>query len=332
MSRARELFDRLRQGGTTALDALIADREPESLFLDFKRSEDDGQGGKLANSDNKNLSKAISGFANSSGGVVVWGVDCRRDASGNEAARPHCVVDAKGFETKLQSAVSRATMPAFSGVEFHAFVQAEGNLAGFVAMYVPQSLIGPIRAVIGDQYHIRAGSDFVPTPHDVLAGMFGRAPQANIDVNLIHLRAALDGLDGRLTAIVGIVAVNVGSVMGERPYLSIAWGDFPQEALKIQSMEAGRINVRRGMLPCASVIADSELVLAPGGAEHLCNLTVTFDPSAPRPLNLEVVLGVAGVPPQRFKLAASIEDIGACTEGARQAGGALRSTPIKIVG
>ncbi len=152
MSRARELFDRLRQGGTTALDALIADREPESLFLDFKRSEDEGRGTTLAKSDNKNLSKAISGFANSSGGVVVWGVDCRRDASGNEAARPHCVVDAKGFETKLQSAVSRTTMPAFSGVEFHAFVQADGNPAGFVAMYVPKSFMGPIRGLVGEQY------------------------------------------------------------------------------------------------------------------------------------------------------------------------------------
>jgi hypothetical protein len=30
------------------------------------------------------------------------------------------------------------------------------------------------------QYYIRAGSDFVPTPHDVLAGMFGRRPQPHV--------------------------------------------------------------------------------------------------------------------------------------------------------
>ena len=35
----------------------------------------------------KNLSKAISGFGNSEGGVLVWGVDCSRDLEDGDVAK-----------------------------------------------------------------------------------------------------------------------------------------------------------------------------------------------------------------------------------------------------
>ncbi|RTL46733.1 MAG: ATP-binding protein [Burkholderiales bacterium] len=135
MSRAKDIFERLRSQGLTALDALIADREPESLFLDFKRSPDDGSARVLSEEDGKNLSKAVSGFANSSGGVIVWGVDCRRDASGNENASKMPVVDAHGFNTKLQGAVSRSSIPPHPGVEIIA-IQGEDPTSsrGFVVL------------------------------------------------------------------------------------------------------------------------------------------------------------------------------------------------------
>ena len=332
MSRARELFDRLRHGGTDALVALIDDREPESFFLDFKRSEDDGQGNKLGRSDNKNLSKAISGFANASGGVLVWGVDCRRDpASGNEVAIPHRLVDAKGFETRLQSAVSRSTIPAFGGVEFVSFPEAEGSLAGFVAMLVPQSSIGPVRAQVGEQYYIRSGSDFVPVPHDVLAGMFGRAPQPRIDINLSQYQSMLVAQSDRLTVVFGIVAVNLGSVLGERPYVSLAWEGGDEYAVQLQSPDEAHIKVRRGLLPCASVLTQEDFVLPPNAGEELCKLFCRFSASQPAAFALEVVLGVRGAPPLRVTLAARPEEIAAFVESARRSGAPVMGTPIKIL-
>jgi hypothetical protein len=97
MSRAKDIFENFRSQGPAALDDLIVDREPESLFLHFKRSPGNGSSRVLADEDSKNLCKAISGFANSSGGVIVWGVDCRRDpASGNEIASKMPVVAEAG--------------------------------------------------------------------------------------------------------------------------------------------------------------------------------------------------------------------------------------------
>jgi hypothetical protein len=49
--------------------------------------------------------------------------------------------------------------------------------AGFVLTYVGKSYLAPHQCLKPLQYYIRAGSDFVPTPHSVLMGLFGQRPQ-----------------------------------------------------------------------------------------------------------------------------------------------------------
>ena len=327
MSRAQDLFDQLRVGGNVALEELLADREAESLFLDFKRSPNDGSAQQLAQDDNKNLSKAISGFANSSGGVVVWGVDCRRDsAAGNEVANKHPLLDAQGFNTKLQGAISRTTLPPHPGVQIVSFEDPGRSPAGFVVLLVPQSLIGPIRSVVTNHYHIRTGSDFGIVPHDVLAGMFGRAPQPNVELNLISHPARLDSRPGHLTIAFGLIAVNLGAVVGERPYLSAFFGDFPQSLLTVQTPDHASFAVRRSPIPTFSVLASQGVVLAPGTTEHLCDIVMEVPVDQPRGISLKCTLGVFNTPPKRFALSATQE---AVNEGiARARNGQIQSSDI----
>ncbi|MBN9203069.1 helix-turn-helix domain-containing protein [Methylibium petroleiphilum] len=327
MSRAHELFERLREGRCAALDSLVADREPESLFLDFKRSPQDGAAKNLAPEDNKNLSKAISGFANSSGGIVVWGVDCRRDGStGSEVAEKHPLLDAAGFNTKIQAAVSRTTIPPHPGVQVLSFDEPGQSPLGYVVVYIPQSLIGPIRSLATNHYHVRAGSDFGLVPHDVLAGMFGRPPQPNADLNLISHPARLDSNPGHLTVAFGFVAVNLGAVVGERPYLSAFIGDFPHKLLQVQSPDRQTFSVRRGPLPSFSVVSSDGFLLTPGATEHMCDVVIDVPVASPRPIRLECTLGVLGAPPKRFTLAASEASVRAGIARAR--GGHFPSSDV----
>jgi hypothetical protein len=48
MGRAEDLFRRLSEQGEQAIEGLIEDRQSEELFLDFKRSADNGAGTNLA--------------------------------------------------------------------------------------------------------------------------------------------------------------------------------------------------------------------------------------------------------------------------------------------
>jgi hypothetical protein len=83
MGRAEELFNRICDGGIAEVLRMISAPVVEELFLDYKQSSTILPSRKLSDEDRKNLAKAIAGFANSEGGVIVWGVDCRHTADGD---------------------------------------------------------------------------------------------------------------------------------------------------------------------------------------------------------------------------------------------------------
>jgi hypothetical protein len=107
MGRAEDLFEQLVHDGEAAIDRMIADRASEELYLDFKRSADAGAGRKLHDNDRRNLTRAISGFGNSEGGVLIWGGECKDVATDKLP-----LDDPELFVSWLEAAVSGCTVPA----------------------------------------------------------------------------------------------------------------------------------------------------------------------------------------------------------------------------
>lgn len=179
MGRAEDIYQKVMDEGITALEAFIVDRQSEELFLDFKRSSNDGNDVRLSTIDRKNLAKAISGFGNSEGGVIVWGIDCSPGHDGADVASMLVPLDnPKRFSSLIQGIISGCTLPPHSGVQ-NGVIETENN-KGYVITLIPKSNSAPHQCVVTKHYYIRAGSSFVPTPHDVLSGMFGRRPQPHV--------------------------------------------------------------------------------------------------------------------------------------------------------
>ena len=183
MARARDLFQKFRQQGEAAIDEFIADCKSEELFLDFKRATDGGGGTKLRHGDRANLAKAISGFGNSEGGLIVWGVTCTKDPQlGDIPTGKQPVKNPKRFVSWLEGAVSGCTLPPHSGVQ-HIAIERKKSDDGFVLTYIPSSMLSPHQCIVDPyrhRYYIRVGSNFDHAPHGVLAGMFGKRPVPNL--------------------------------------------------------------------------------------------------------------------------------------------------------
>jgi Putative DNA-binding domain len=112
MSRARDLYDRLVAGGEPEVLSFIDQRITEELFLEYKQSADSGQGRTLHDNDRKNLAKAISGFGNSEGGVIIWGVKCRNDpVKGDVPEKAVPLADSVKFKSLLEQATTGLTVP-----------------------------------------------------------------------------------------------------------------------------------------------------------------------------------------------------------------------------
>ncbi len=120
--------------------------------------------------------EALCGFANNQGGVLIWGIDARKDPeTGVDAACGEKPVDnPAGVKSRLIELQRQATDPPLANVEIESYEIPSALGMGFVVCYVPEGPFKPYRAEDGkrSQYHIRAGDSFVVMSRSVLQAMF----------------------------------------------------------------------------------------------------------------------------------------------------------------
>ena len=184
MDTAELLFEQIRQRGAAFIRELIELSEPEGLHLEFKRkSNPDGQRA-LSNEDLRNYRRALSGFANSAGGVLVWGVgETKGGAKRSYASAP--IESPNTFVQTLNDVLPTAVSRAIVGVRNSAFPLDDGD-SGFVVTFVPESSLAPHRAESsGDKhYYKRVGSSFLVMEHYEIEDMFGRRQKPRLEIDL----------------------------------------------------------------------------------------------------------------------------------------------------
>ena len=134
MSRAEDIFQKLIYFGEDAIDEFIVNMQTEELFLDFKQAVSIGKnnGTTLHKDDRKNLAKCISGFGNSEGGVIIWGVECSRDIDIGDVAKAKVKVkNVYRFLSWLENAISGCTIPSHNGVRNH-IISSDKDGNGYV--------------------------------------------------------------------------------------------------------------------------------------------------------------------------------------------------------
>lgn len=174
----REQFDVL---DSAAVRRLIEEGREEDLRLDFKTV---SNAGLSYRPDRKNLAIAVSGFANSSGGIVIWGVDARSDKEGIDRAVEAREIDSLLlFVNKLSEFSAACSSPPVDGVLHKAMPQKDD--VGFAATYVPESERAPHMAKLGeDRYYKRNSSRFYVLEHFDLQDMFGRRQRPSLAVSM----------------------------------------------------------------------------------------------------------------------------------------------------
>lgn len=172
-SNAFEYFKEL-QGETdlfARLSGYVDASEPvfETEWLDFKGCK------KL---DHKTIlikwAEALSGFGNTAGGVIVWGLDARKDRTtgidsvNSLSLSPNVAL----LEQTLRQALHSACDPPIGGVEFLQ-AQKPGSDEGCLVAYIPEGSIKPHRAEIGGkEFHLRVGDSFIIPNVSILRSMF----------------------------------------------------------------------------------------------------------------------------------------------------------------
>lgn len=322
MSRAADIFKRLETGGVAAVEQLIKDAAAEELFLDFKGSRESGGAGALGEDDAKNMAKAISGFANSEGGVIVWGVDGRRK-DGKETLEKAALKDANGFRKRIESAISRLTVPVHPRVRNVEILEDEGP-SGYVATMVERSEIGPIRAIAKelDNYFVRVGDSFKTAPHGVLAGMFGKQPAGVVWLQFFGYPIGVQSGSGAISLAVGIGIANGGATLLERPYVAAQPGtETSRGKLRLVPTKATKVDLVESMMGNWQALSGPDTVIVPGGLRDICVVHFVIHPdegALDENLVANMVVGVANAIPKRFTVECGRDATIAAIEAARQ--------------
>lgn len=195
--------------GLTAAKVLAMQGEAESQVLDCKGLP---RNDKNDNALKKLLARAISGFANAAGGVVLWGVDARKiddiDCIGDFPG----LDDAVWLASRLNELTPQAASPGVPGVEHRALL-IEGD-RGFVATYVPAAVGGPHMARYQeDRYYQRIGQSFMRMEPFQIADMFGRRARPVLAVSAVHYADEPNGVQ--------VFISNTGRGAARAPFLHL---------------------------------------------------------------------------------------------------------------
>ncbi|WP_264453508.1 helix-turn-helix domain-containing protein [Paenibacillus polymyxa] len=185
MSNAAVLFTELLEGKYQKINQMIKEHQEEGLFIDFKEKANANIPG-AQNDDKKIFAKALSGFSNADGGILVWGIEARSvnkdepDVAGEMKPIKHL----KKFLTDLNSLVSDAIVPLNTGIQNIAIFINDDPLKdeGFIVSFVPSSDKPPHRAMCKDnKYYTRAGDNFILMEHYMLEDAFGRRQKPKLE-------------------------------------------------------------------------------------------------------------------------------------------------------
>jgi len=215
----RTFYDSLDLAG---VNRLIHDQREEDLYLDFKLVSKPDLSHRP---DRKTLAKAISGFANSVGGVIVWGVDAREGPDKIDRAQAADKIDGLSlFYTKLNEHTGAAACPIVHGVE-HKVIPGSSADKGFAVTLIPESDGGPHMALLGEnRYYKRSGDSFRKMEHFDISDMFGRRRKPVLSLTTRYFIQSANGPSGAYSeynAVVVFCLHNSGRGLAKYPRLDL---------------------------------------------------------------------------------------------------------------
>jgi hypothetical protein len=219
------ILDKFKKINLTEIKRMVLDEEQENLELDFKTANPGNDKGKEA--DLKNFAESLSGFANSQGGLIIWGVDARKknDTGVDCAKELKPIENPKVFISLLSRSESTIVSPPVLGVKHKAIL--EKNSTGYVVSYIPASNHLPhmVHKNETNAYYRRYGDSFKKAQHFEVVEMFNKKVVPDIDLEFEFSEQQLMNIDTRFILSPFLVKlVNLTNATIKFPFIKV-YGD-----------------------------------------------------------------------------------------------------------
>jgi len=192
----------------TRVEELITSTEAEGLHLEAKAPSEP----KLSKDQREYLARAISGFGNTAGGIIIWGVSTTRHAhsSLDVLTQIEPIGNCKSLLHQIQRTIPTLTSPPILNSETRALTQKHTDTRGILVTYIPHHPSAPIQTNTDHVFYWRSGDDFHPAPYEIIRRLFSATeiPDLHCSVDTRLAKQQPDGtwdiplvLENRSTAI-----------------------------------------------------------------------------------------------------------------------------------
>ena len=165
-SPAESLFESLSSWKT--LEALVEQGECEGPYLECKAPTAPQFTADLK----AKLAVSVSGFANSGGGVVIWGMRTTRNGELDVLTEPTPLGAAALFQKRVEDALPRLAYPSPTGIRLKTLVPEQSASRGAIIAVIPGTTGDPVQSLIDRKFWLRTGSSFAEMPYEVVKRMF----------------------------------------------------------------------------------------------------------------------------------------------------------------
>jgi len=165
---AQQIFANLNRH--SRIQQLIDDGEAEGVYLECKAP----QAPRLSRGLKAQLAEAISGFSNTAGGVIIWGVSTTKHAqSGLDIlTQIEPIANCNRFAQQIDRAIPTLTTPPIHTRPSRVLHKRKTETRGVVVTYIPQTTGDPIQSAVDRRWYLRSGDEFIEMPYQTLQRMF----------------------------------------------------------------------------------------------------------------------------------------------------------------
>lgn len=204
------------------IDRFIEEKQEENLFIEFKTVVHPNYNQHNKNDDKKNIAKTISGFANSNGGIIIWGIKAKENENKQDVAtNKKPIKELTKFLNLLNRLEGQAVTPLVTGV-IHKKLEISDDL-GYILTYIPESSFAPHMANYADNhYYKRSGDSFYRCEHYDIRDMFQRKQTAKLSLTVENItKHNCPGRNDSWRYMMVLVLVNEGKNYAKAPSIQL---------------------------------------------------------------------------------------------------------------
>jgi len=199
-----------------AVQSLLDNGETEGLHLEAK-----APSMPRVNRDQQiYIAKAISGFSNTAGGIVIWGVSItKHEHSGLDVlTQIEPVANCHQFMRSLQRIIPTLSTPPILSAKCKCILRRKSDTRGVVVTHFPYQEGSPVQSSLDNLFYWRSGDDFHPAPYEMIRRLFLSADSPDLRTQ-IDADLAKKEPDG--TWVIPLVIANNSQAIAEHTNISV---------------------------------------------------------------------------------------------------------------